>query len=276
LDAGNLHPHDAAVAYIHAMQILSHWRQDIVIGVSEGESYETYSNTILPSPKTEPKILAMRLVHFKKVDSNHLSPATIEKMKEEKAAEITHQIVYSTRINEPIAVTYLLSDSKSDNVATESDNAAAKSNNVAAKSNNVVAKSDNVAAESDNVAAESDNVAAEPNNVAAASNNVAPAAESDNAAAAAGSDNVAAAAESHNVATAAESGTVAGKSVTISKLSGTAVKSESNKWHVFLTNKIMIAMDEDLMDANKYYVQQKWISLNDNRDEIKKRKQCAK
>jgi len=227
----------------------------------------------------------MRLVHFKKVDSNHLSPATIEKMKEEKAAEITHQIVYSTRINEPIAVTYLLSDSESDNVATESDNVAAKSNNVAAKSDNVAAKSNNVATESNNVAAESnnvaaepnnvaaesDNVAAEPNNVAAESDNVAAAAESDNVATAAGSDNVAAAAESHNVAAATESGTVASKSVTISKLSGTAVKSESNKWHVFLTNKIMIAMDEDLMDANKYYVQQKWISLNDNRDEIKKR-----
>jgi len=188
----------------------------------------------------------MRLVHFKKVDSNHLSPATIEKTKEEKAAEITHQIVYSTRINEPIAVTYLLSDSESDNVATESDNVAAKSDNVAMVSDSVAMASDNVAATSDNVAT------------------------------AARSDNVAAAIESHNVAAATESGTVASKSVTISKLSGTAVKSESNKWHVFLTNKIMIAMDEDLMDANKFYVRQKWMSINDNHDDTNKRKQCAK
>jgi len=35
-------------------------------------------------------------------------------------------------------------------------------------------------------------------------------------------------------------------------------------------------MDEDLMDANKFYVQQKWMTVNENHDETKNRKQCAK
>jgi len=264
LDASNLNLHDAAVAYICAMQILSRWREDILNGVSKGEKHETYSNTLLPSPKTEPKILAMRLVHFQKIDRNHLSPATIEKTKEEKAAEITRQIVYSTKISEPIAVTYFSLDSESDDVAAASDDVAATSDDVAAASDDVATASDNVAAASDNVAATSDDdVADASDDVAAASDNVA----------AASADDVAAA--SDNVAT-ASADDVAAESDTISKSSGTALKIESNKWQVRLTNKMMIVMDEDLMDANKFYVRQKWMSVNDNHDDTNKRKQCAK
>jgi len=57
--------------------------------------------------------------------------------------------------------------------------------------------------------------------------------------------------------------------------SGTAVKMDTNTWHVCLENKtFMTATDEDLMDENKYVVQCKWMNLDS--DEVVRKKQSAK
>ena len=96
------------------------WREDILIEVSKGENYDIYSHTLLPSAKNESEILAMRLVHFEKVQGSHLHPASIEKTKEEESAEVTKRIIYSTNMLEPIFVTYL-SESESHDTNTESD-----------------------------------------------------------------------------------------------------------------------------------------------------------
>jgi len=65
----------------------------------------------------------MRLIHFEKIDSK--SPwlaGAADKTKEEKAAEITRRIVLSTKISEPIKVTYLLSPLPSDAESSCDDN----------------------------------------------------------------------------------------------------------------------------------------------------------
>jgi len=65
-------------------------------------------------------------------------------------------------------------------------------------------------------------------------------------------------------------------SKTSSKTKGTAVKVDTNKWKIHLDNNIsMTAMDKDLIDGNKFYVEQKWLTV-DNKDVMKKKKQDAK
>ena len=55
----------------------------------------------------------------------------------------------------------------------------------------------------------------------------------------------------------------------------TAVKMHSNTWHVVLENvTIMTVRDNDLMDTNKFYVQQQLMSLDNN--EMTQKKQAAK
>ncbi len=68
---------------------------------------------------------------------------------------------------------------------------------------------------------------------------------------------------------------------TTSKASGTAVKVDANNWHVVLDgNKTMMATDDDLIDhddlidPNKFYVERKWMSVDNN--ETSKKKQAAK
>jgi len=86
-----------------------------MIAVREGKDYDAYSNTLLPSPKNESEVLAMQLVCFQKIESECLSPENSTKIKEEKTAELTWQIILSTKVTEPVKVTYLsLSDWESD------------------------------------------------------------------------------------------------------------------------------------------------------------------
>ena len=61
----------------------------------------------------------------------------------------------------------------------------------------------------------------------------------------------------------------------LSKTSGTAVKLKSNKWHVCLNDKVMTVTDEDLIDSSKFFVEQKWRSVDEN-DEVNRKKQSAK
>jgi len=90
--------HDIELAQIRGMQILARWRDDISTAVQEGETYKEYSNTLIPSPKTDSEIMAMQLIHFEKIDSNSLHPASVQKKtKDEQAAEITCQIMLSTK-----------------------------------------------------------------------------------------------------------------------------------------------------------------------------------
>ncbi len=58
--------------------------------------------------------------------------------------------------------------------------------------------------------------------------------------------------------------------------SGTAVKVNANKWKIVLedSDTVITAMDYDLMDTNKFLVEQKWMSLDSN--ETLKKKQSAK
>ncbi len=121
LEGEILKKRDLEVAFIRATHILKKWREDILIGVSEGENYDTYSHTLLPSAKNESEILAMRLVHFEKVEGSRLHPASIEKTKEEESAEVTKRIVYSTNTLEPIFVTYLSESGSHNDDNAESD-----------------------------------------------------------------------------------------------------------------------------------------------------------
>jgi len=41
--------------------------------------------------------MAMQLIHFENIDSKSLHPASVKQTKDEKAAEITHQTVLSTK-----------------------------------------------------------------------------------------------------------------------------------------------------------------------------------
>ena len=178
--------HDIAIAHIRGTHILARWRDDIKHAVSEGEVEDTYSNTLLPSAKTPSECVAMQLVHFKKIDCNQLIPCNVAKSNEEKAAELTRKIIATTRISEPIYVTYL-SSSDSDWDAENSDSG----------------------------------------------------------------------------------GTVN------SKASGSATKVQANTWHVSLKNgTTMVTTDDELMNAKKFYMQQKYISIDSNNG--KKRKQSAK
>jgi len=61
----------------------------------------------------------------------------------------------------------------------------------------------------------------------------------------------------------------------LSKTSATAVKLNSNKWHVCLNDKVMTVTDEDLIDSSKFFVEQKWRSVDEN-DEVNRKKQSAK
>jgi len=115
LDLADPTAHDVEVAHIRSLQILGRWRKDIEKAVSEGEDYNTYLHALLPSPKTEPEKIAMQLVHFRKIETNHLCPAGEKKSRKEIANEITKQIVHSTKKAQAIAVTaYLSSSSQSD------------------------------------------------------------------------------------------------------------------------------------------------------------------
>jgi len=126
------------------------------------------------------KTLQCSLYTFSKIESASLSPIRVEKSKEEKACEIMHQIVCSTKNLEPIKVTYLL---ESGNDSTELESKVS---------------------------------------------------------------------------------------------SGTAVKMDTNTWHVCLENKtFMTATDEDLMDENKYVVQCKWMNFDSN-EVVRKKHSKAK
>jgi len=115
LDNNDIPKQGVVVAHIRATHILHKWRQDILTAVREGEDYDAYSNTLLPSPKNESEVLAMRRVHFRKIEANCLSPENITKTKEEKAAELTRQIVLSTKVTEPVKGTYLSSSDSESN-----------------------------------------------------------------------------------------------------------------------------------------------------------------
>jgi len=124
LELYGLNLHDLAVAVVRSSHILGKWREEISKAVSEGEDYAAYSNILLPSPKTEPEKMAMRLLHFKRIDTNNLCPVVSKKKsKEEEALEITKQLVYTTKKAEPIFLTAYLSSSESD---TDDDSASDK------------------------------------------------------------------------------------------------------------------------------------------------------
>ena len=59
----------------------------------------------------------------------HLHPATVEKTKEEKVAEVTCQIVCTTKVLEPIAVTYFSDQCKSDDDMSEASKGSSKTGN---------------------------------------------------------------------------------------------------------------------------------------------------
>jgi len=135
LDSNDLPKQDVLVAHMRATHILHKWRQDILTAVREGEHYDEYSNTLLPSPKNESEVLAMRLVHFRKIEANCLSPENITKTKEEKAAELTRQIVLSTKVTEPVKVTYLSSSDSESNGESSTTTTKCKVNGTAVKMN---------------------------------------------------------------------------------------------------------------------------------------------
>jgi hypothetical protein len=112
---------------MHANNILEKWRAAITHDVSEGEMYEAYSKFYLPTSKVQRD--AEKLV-MKIVDFQVELPAKMTK--EQKTMKVTKGIVGSTKITEPIQVTYLNHDddtTKSNNNNPVSGTAVKASNN---------------------------------------------------------------------------------------------------------------------------------------------------
>jgi hypothetical protein len=111
---------DIYVAIVRAGEILAKWRDGIEKAVSEGETVLEISKARLPTPSTPAQVLALHAVDLVEVDVTRIELPE-EKSKEERAVEITENILENTVIAEPVQITYLHASS-SDEAGGESSN----------------------------------------------------------------------------------------------------------------------------------------------------------
>jgi hypothetical protein len=110
----NIDQGDAAVALIRGEEILKMWRSKIEFGVSQGNDYVAYAKSLSPISEATTKAtkVAIKLINFQLVDISKVELP--EKLtKEQKAAEFTLDIVRTTKLAEPIILSYLYSDEHS-------------------------------------------------------------------------------------------------------------------------------------------------------------------
>jgi hypothetical protein len=111
---------DIYVAIVRAGEILAKWRDGIEKAVSEGETVLEISEARLPTLSTPAQVLALHVVDLVEVDVNRIELPE-EKSKEERAVEITENILENTVIAEPVQIMYL-HGSSSDEAGGESSN----------------------------------------------------------------------------------------------------------------------------------------------------------
>jgi hypothetical protein len=102
------------VALIRGEEILKMWRSKIEFGVSEGNDYVAYAKSLSPISEatTEATKIAIKLINFQLVDISKVELP--EKLtKEQKAAAFNLDIVRTTKIAEPVILSYLSSNEHS-------------------------------------------------------------------------------------------------------------------------------------------------------------------
>jgi hypothetical protein len=111
---------DIYVGILRAGEILAKWREGIEKAVSEGAKLLEISKARLPAPSTPAQVLALDIVDLVEVDVNEIELPEAQS-KEERAVEITENILQNTVIAEPIQITYLSSSSDDEEAVNESD-----------------------------------------------------------------------------------------------------------------------------------------------------------
>jgi hypothetical protein len=112
---------DIPFAILRAQEILGKWRDEVRKAVEEGEEGVDIAEARDPLPWTQAQRLALEIVELAVVDVDAIElPA--EKTKEQRAIEITNDIVRTSYLADCIKVTYLSSDSEeSEESESESD-----------------------------------------------------------------------------------------------------------------------------------------------------------
>jgi hypothetical protein len=102
---------DIPFAVLRAQEILAKWRDEVRDAVSEGEEEETIAEANKPLPSTPAQHLALEIVELTVVDVDEIELPS-KKTKEQKAYEITRDIVRTSFVSDCIKISYL---SSSDN-----------------------------------------------------------------------------------------------------------------------------------------------------------------
>jgi hypothetical protein len=102
---------DIPFAILRAQEILAKWRDEVRDAVSEGEEEETIAEANKPLPSTPAQHLALEIVELTVVDVDEIELPS-KKTKEQKAYEITRDIVRTSFVSDCIKISYL---SSSDN-----------------------------------------------------------------------------------------------------------------------------------------------------------------
>jgi hypothetical protein len=109
---------DLPVAILRAQEVLGRWRDAIRDAVSEGEQEQAIAEASIPLPVTPAQTIAFKIVELAVVDVNAIDVPE-EKTREEKAVEITKNIVRTSYVTDCIKVTYLSSSNEEE--SEESD-----------------------------------------------------------------------------------------------------------------------------------------------------------
>jgi hypothetical protein len=110
---------DIYIGILRAGDILAKWREGIEKAVSEGAKLLEISKARLPAASTPAQVLALDIVDLVEVDVNEIDLPEGQS-KEERAVEITENILENTVVAEPIQITHL-SSSSDDEAVNESD-----------------------------------------------------------------------------------------------------------------------------------------------------------
>jgi hypothetical protein len=110
---------DIYVGILRAGEILAKWREGIEKAVCKGAKLLEISKARLPAPSTPALVLALDIVDLVEVDVNEIELPEAQS-KEERAVEITKNILQNTVIAEPIQITYLSSSSDDEAPVNES------------------------------------------------------------------------------------------------------------------------------------------------------------
>jgi hypothetical protein len=110
---------DVPIAILRAQEILAKWRDGVRTSVEEGEEVDNISQAVHPLPSNAAQRLALEIVDLLIVDVTAIElPAA--KTKEQKALEITMDIVRTSFVADCIKVSYLSGNDESEGSEVES------------------------------------------------------------------------------------------------------------------------------------------------------------